>query len=108
MTAWPPPVDSSTVRAEKPVRVDGDWRVLELREVALWADRVWFDDESGRVWCPGCKELVDLEVIGRPVTNVHHVGLHVRNGQAVRLLPMGDDADDPSSPRSPDFWDRVW
>jgi hypothetical protein len=62
-------------------------RDVRCRRVRLWGQLVWVDDETGRVWCPHCWELLDVAVLGAP-GNAHPVGLVARSGT---LLPMPTD-----------------
>lgn len=90
--SWPPPVTDATAWRIVPVYVPGQRGAqrVRVRQVRLWGQEVWVD-EHARVWCPFCKELIDVDELAA-VDNDHPVGLPYRaNG---RLMPMADDSTD--------------
>jgi hypothetical protein len=84
---WPPPPGPLSRHEYKRILGRDEPRV-RCRLVRLWGRDVWVDDE-GRVWCPSCKQLVEVVELGR-VDNGHAaIGLPFRaEGQ---LLPVGDE-----------------
>jgi len=84
--AWPPPPPLEDRWQD--VRLRSGER-LALRQVWLWG-RLVLIDEAGRVWCPGCLDLVDVRALGE-VGNPHRVGLPNRGSGQLR--PMAGEPD---------------
>lgn len=87
-TTWPPPPGPGDRFDHKRLvdRTGPPW--VTCRLVRLWGADVWLHDDTGRVWCPCCLRLVDVDELAR-ADNPHPIGLpRARSGT---LLPMGND-----------------
>ena len=100
--AWPPQPRAGDDVQVVHVRDRGVTSSALCRRVLLWGKPVWYQDDTGQVWCPGCYRLLDVAELGR-ADNPHRVGLPYRAGG--QLLPMA--ADQPPRP-SREPWEMNW
>lgn len=95
---WPPPATKERPWHEQWLRsADYEFKAqFVVREVRLWGRTVLIDEDLA-VYCPDCREFVDVAELASPHNGHPSVGLPLRPG--VRI-PMSRD-DQSVAPRRP-------
>jgi hypothetical protein len=97
---WPPPAADSDEYVWRTIGLPAQHQErVKLRRTKLWGRPVDVD-AAGRVWCPCCWSLVDVETLGTPGNR--HAASPFAGTYGVRILPIPESEDEPAASQSID------